>query len=201
MKHAYDVPHKKYTTHFHNRISSSVWLIIVGVMTILFFYQTIGKGAQIACESPQVKMGFLLGAVYRLFFVMFFLLIALMLYGTYNFTELQITKEGLIYKNLFYTIIAEWHEIQEIHRPFYRKWRIVFYDQDHDEWLRLSQSILRSHIKPLSWLIKLSRLSKRIPISEFSWNWRSSELGSWIFTKAPRLREKIMINRIPYYEE
>jgi hypothetical protein len=108
-------------------------------------------------------------------------------FGDYNYSYLLLSENGLEYKNLFYRINAKWEDVIKIYRPIFGQLRFSFIDEDHDEYIKLSNSDAQSAIPLISWFITFVNLSKRIPISRFAWNWRSSDLGEILLTNSPKL--------------
>jgi hypothetical protein len=200
MKHGNHVLQRKYHAHIHNRIGSALFLLMIFGMTGLSVLQDVSQSIPLISDSPWKIIAFFIGEISQSYGLVLFLIIAIVYFGNHNFTYLQVTAEGLIYNNLFYKISVQWHQIHDIYRPFYKKLKMTFIDEDHDEWLRLLQSSCQSYIEPLSWFLRVSGLSTRIPISEFAWNWRSSELGIYILMKVPRLSGEVAINEITYNE-
>jgi hypothetical protein len=188
MNYPIDVSAKIYRTHMLQRIYSLFWFGAMNLYSCLFTFQFVDGAIVILNEPASVKISYLMQSAFLFFNLGIFVLIGLLQFGEFNYTSLIVTGEGLTYRNLFFTIEAEWEDVTEIYRPLYGSLRISLIDADHDEWLKLSHSQSQSLFGPIVWFIKLSQISYRIPISRFAWNWRSSELGTRIFTHARNLR-------------
>jgi hypothetical protein len=178
---------KKYYTHTLNQFGSSSMFGLFGLGLILYIYNSINEALSLINETFYVKLSFLYQfiSIFLIYGILF--LVIFIQFGDYNFSYLLLSDDGIEYKNLFYKINANWDDIIKIYRPLLGQLKFVLIDVDHDEYLELSNSEIQSPLLFICWFSNYVKLSKRIPISRFAWNWRSSELGEIIFTHKPNL--------------
>ena len=158
-------------------------LVIIAVGQIIsaaihIFNYLLHPGGPTFIQACLSGLNFFLSSLYGI--------LGLMIVGVVNFTWIGISHAGLEYQGLGYRLSSRWSDVERIWRPWYFSWRIDLADFDHNEFLLLRKSKVDASYWPVWWL-KLWGYTQRIPISEFTGNWRASKIGNSMRQYVPHL--------------
>ena len=163
------------------RILSAVWLGLALLLGGGYIAQLAQAAQQhIPITLVMIYVQCLIGSVFSLFIVV----------GTLNFWRMStkrfvVTPTGIEYHNLGYSIQILWRDLDRI-------WSHWFESLGYWYWPSLPEKLLarRSQLragKGVTRLLRWSGSDRVIPVGEFAWDWRYSELGELIQHYAPFL--------------
>ncbi len=189
---------KYYYPRFQYR-ASLIFILLFYLSTIILFIYTLISQILPSPQDGSITYNKMYLDPLSFFVVfIFFTIILFINYGLVFYTYLRVDKEHLIYRNLFYVIKTDWQNIINIDNRIFGIPQWSLSERDYNEYLILSDSKTKSWNRPLTWLVNHTVLSIHIPISLFTSNWRSSELGSIIFTKAEKLKYNLREKKTPW---
>jgi hypothetical protein len=175
------LPRVYYSRKTDRILVSTVLLFFLAFLMINLCSQI--NGAIILLSSNiSEKLNFIISSVLSIIINLVGLLFSFLLFGRKINSKLIISNEGLEYRNLFYNLSTRWQDIQGINR-----YGRSFLDPHGGDSLRLSHSEIGQNSQIMQWVIKSGGANLNIPINDFAWRWRSSEMGKIIRDHAIKL--------------
>jgi hypothetical protein len=157
------------------RILSSIILFIVVVFLAMNIYSRINGAFILLNSTIAEKLDFIINSILSIGVTLVMFTISFLDFGRKINAKIIVSNEGLEYSNLFYQLNTKWQDIQGLNRYY-----ISLLDPNGAESLRLSHSEIQQNLKIIQWIMKSEGVNLKIPISDFAWRWRSSDLGKLI---------------------
>jgi hypothetical protein len=165
-----------------SRILSSIILFIVVVFFALNIYSRINGAFILLNSTIAEKLNFIINSILSIGVTLVMFIISFLDFGRKINAKLIVSNEGLEYCNLFYQLNTKWQDIQGLNRYY-----ISLLDPNGAESLRLSHSEIHQNLEIIQWIMKSEGVNLKIPISDFAWRWRSSDLGKLIQDNAIKM--------------
>jgi hypothetical protein len=164
-----------YYSRIISRILSSIIFFFVVVFLAMNIYSRINGVFILLNSTIAEKLNFIINSILSMGVTLVMFIISFLDFGGKINAKLIVSNEGLEYRNLFYQLNTKWQDIQGVNRN-YRS----LLDPNGAESLRLSHSEIHHNSKIIQWIMKSEGANLKIPISDFAWKWRSSDLGKLI---------------------